>query len=74
MPTAYRIHGGQYKNPNDYSTLITGTEEEHGTYKTYDAAYKAWRDPAMRGIDNYHHRLIITPVAVPPEEFDKLPG
>jgi hypothetical protein len=74
MPTAYRVHGGLFKDPNDFSTLVPGTEEEVGIYKTYGAAYKAWRGPAMGKIDIYSHRLLITPVEVGKDAYDKLPG
>ena len=73
MPTAYRVHGGQYRDPNDFSTLVPGTEEEIGVFKTYGAAYKAWRGPAMRSIDIYAHRLLIEPIEVGAEEYATLP-
>jgi hypothetical protein len=73
MPTAYRVHGGLYKDPNDFSTLVAGTEEEIGTFKTYGAAYKAWRGPAIQKIDIYSHRLLIDSVEVGVEEYTTLP-
>jgi hypothetical protein len=52
----FDVTGGEYADTG-FTTLIAGTEEEHGPFATEDEALKVWKTRAMAKIDNCHHRL-----------------
>lgn len=58
MASAWRVFGGEYKDPMTMANLI-GEYVEYGPFDTYCDAYKVWNEHMRKNIDNYHYRLRI---------------
>jgi hypothetical protein len=54
----FYVVGGVYTDM-DFKTVVPGTEEEYGPFRTEDEAVKAWKAHAMAKIDNCFHRLSV---------------
>jgi hypothetical protein len=57
----YWVVGGEYTD-RDFTVLAAGaTEERHGPFDSYEAAFKEWKGRAMWTIDRHNVRFTILP-------------